>query len=63
MGKDECKFTWRLPHELMMQIRHEAADRELSLNATITEITSEWFESRRDPLPTSEDKRQLRRTA
>ena|GEM_PF-6376362 len=57
MGKDEYKFTLRLPRELMKQIRHEAADRELSLNSTMTEIISEWFEFRHVYPPTLEDKR------
>jgi hypothetical protein len=52
VGKeDETRFTLRISRELMKQVRHVAADRELSLNATLVELISEQLESLHDLLP------------
>jgi hypothetical protein len=65
MGMDEndSRFSLRLPRDIMKQVRHEAAEREISINSTFVEIISEWLELRRDLLPISEGRHQQRHIA
>jgi Leu/Phe-tRNA-protein transferase len=63
MEEKDARFSLRLPRDIMKQVRHEAAEWEMSINSAFAEIISEWLESRRDRLPISEGKRQQRRIA
>jgi hypothetical protein len=59
----DSRFSLRLPRDLMKEVRHEAAERELSINGTFVEIISEWLESHHAPLPISGDMHRQRRIA